>query len=79
MLRLNPEIAKRRIIRSMRAIKQMDAERRSSAAKEQSREVQADEQSHDDPSDREMRETFAMAAALSKEMGIEFEIPPAWR
>jgi hypothetical protein len=28
--------------------------------------------------DREMREAFAMAGVLAKELGFEFEIPPEW-
>jgi hypothetical protein len=70
MLELNPEIAKRRIIRRLRDLKRMNAERRRSDAERQLRQEEEDS---------EMREIFAMTAALAKDMGMEFEIPPEWR
>ena len=68
MLHLNPEIVNRRMIRSLRDLKR--AARRPLETADLPANVQGD---------REMREIFAMAGPLSKEMGIAFEIPAAWR
>jgi hypothetical protein len=70
LMHLNPEIATRRMIRSLRETRRLDAARRSSVAKRHPGDVKGD---------REMVELFAIAGALSKEMGIELEIPAEWR
>ncbi len=70
MLELNPDIAKRRLIQRLRDLKRMNADQRRSDAERQMRQGQEDS---------EMREVFAMTAALAKEMSMEFEIPPEWR
>jgi hypothetical protein len=76
MLHVDPEIAKRRIIRSLREMKPLEAERKRLEAERRASEAELRTQ---ETEDHEMREIFAMTAVLSKEMGFEFEIPPDWR
>jgi hypothetical protein len=54
----------------LRDLKRVNAERRRS---------DAERQLHQEEEDSEMREVFAMTAALAKEMSMESEIPPEWR
>jgi len=62
----------------MRLLKTITHEWREREARAKEKEAAAAPESTIEE-DHEMKEIFALAAELSKSMGIEIEIPPEWR